>query len=289
MNRLTILFDDKDTKLNIRKINKYLEVERKINKLNTINTSITNYVYGENEKNNKNKPTLHLGIKKNGEDFIHLTIHLSLEKLKDDSAGMIHIKKDIYKITPDCIILSNRKFKKFLYALIRVKVPENKPNSLEFSIDDQEFVTLGIKKECAYDSEIKKESLAIINVLNKLFDENNKEMFIGEVSRNTKSNTYNTRIPFPIHNKTNLILKGINAHTNHFTRKNKGSRMGPVESTEQALNYKRNRKTSFRAIREEKFKKGSKLTRKTNRGQPNKNPYTNTYNLSPNNINEMDS
>jgi hypothetical protein len=237
----------------------------------------------------KNNPTLHLGIKKNGDDFIHLSIHLSLNELKDSSAGMIHIKKDIYKnLKPTQLLISKTKFKNFLYALIAVKVPENKLNSLEFSIDDQEFITPHVKKEFLCDSEIKNESIAMINVLNKLFDENNKEMFIGEVSRNIP-HKYNTRNPFPIHNKTNLILKGINAHTNHFTRKNKGSRMEPLESKEQTLTHKRNRKKSFRAIREERLKKSSKLTRKSNRVQPNRNPYTNTYNLSPNNINKLDS
>ena len=282
VNSLTILFDDKDTKLNIRKINKYLEDERKINNLNIRNTSITNYVYDED----KNAPTLHLGIKKNGNDFIHLTIHLSLNELKDDSAGMIHIKKDVYKrLESSQRLISKSKLNKFLYALIIVKVPENKPNSLEFSIEDQEFITPGIKNECLCDSEIKKEATAMIAVLNKLFDENNKEMFIGDHSRTPR--TYNTRLPYPIHNKTNLILKGINIHTGHFTRKNKGSFINPLQSSEPfRLNSiaTLDRRKTFRARRD--GRKRSRLTRKSNKVNKKSTVFTNTEPLSQNNISE---
>lgn len=189
---------------------------------------------------------------------------------------MIHVSKNIYYNNTHYLLLSKTKFKKHKYSLITVKTPENKPNSLVFSLNHG-ITTPGIKEEYSHDEEIKKEIDIIITVLNRLFDEDNHEYYIG-----------NSRLVH-IHNKTNAVLNIINKHNIYFTRKNKGSRMDPVESTEPVLNHKRNRKKSFRAIREERLKKSSKLTRKSNRVQSNRNPYTNTYNLSPNNINKMDS
>ena len=127
-------------------------------------------------------------------------------------------------------------------------------------------------------------SIVIIDVLNKLFDEDNQKYYVGNYNKVSYVQPL-----YPIHNKTNTVLKNINLFTKYSMRKNMGSRMGPVESTDQALHHKRNRKKSFRIIREERMKKSSKLTRKSNRGQPNRNPYTNTYNLSSNNINKLDS
>jgi hypothetical protein len=267
INNLVYLFDEKN---NI--ITSYIQNERKKVGLNSSITTVKSEVYSQNSK----EYSLHLQIQKNNKDYIHLTIHLYLNNLNSDKSGMIHITKNIYLKNNPHLLISKTKFKKFGYALILVELSENKPNSLVFSIADG-IITPGVKSEFICDDEIKKEMDVIITVLNRLFDENDPDYYIG-----------NGRM-VPIHNKTNMILNNMNKRNIYFTRTNKGSRMGPVESTEQALNHKRNRKKSFRAIREERLKKSSKLTRKSNRVQPNRNPYTNTYNLSTNNINELDS
>ncbi len=46
---------------------------------------------------NSNNSTLHLQLKKDGNDFIHLTIHLVVHTIHPQDSGIIHIAKDIYK------------------------------------------------------------------------------------------------------------------------------------------------------------------------------------------------
>lgn len=267
INILVNLFDI--TNDSTYKIVDYIDNERKKRDMDT-NVTVVSEIYGEDNDNS----TLYLGIRKNNKDFIHLTIHLCLDTLNSDKHGMIHIRKNVFKNRK---LLSSRKFKKFGYALISVENPENKPNSLIFSIADG-ITTPGVKHEFICDDEIKKEMDVIITVLNRLFDENDPDYYIGNKNK-----------LFPIHNKTNAVLNNINRHTEHFTRKNKGSRMGPVESTEPMLNHKRNRKKSFRAIREERFKKSLRFTRKTNKVVRNKSytHHNNTVSLSSNNYKEV--
>jgi hypothetical protein len=65
----------------------------------------------------------------------------------------------------------------------------------------------------------------IINVLNRLFDEDD-EYYIG-----------NNSTLYPIHKKTNLVLNNINKHTTIITRKNKGTFLYPKSiSTESPIN-----------------------------------------------------
>lgn len=270
INALINLFD---TKSDIKIID-YINTERKIRGLNTTDISIDSFLYGENSKN----PTLMILVKKNGIDFIHLTIHLCIKGLNPKGSGIIHFFKDIYDINKSNKMIDRKEF----YSIISVKVPENKPNTLVFSIKDDKSAPVYAKQENI--KQIKEEMDVIITVLNKLFDENNQEYYVGNYNKISYIQPL-----YPIHNKTNTVLKNINLFTKYSTRKNRGSRIGPVESTEPVLNHKRNRKKSFRAIRGERLKRSSKLTRKSNRVQSNRNPYTNTYNLSPNNINELDS
>jgi hypothetical protein len=207
INKLIHLFDEKYNNYvnKNHKITKYIENERKIEGLDSNNVKILSYVYGETKENS----TLFLQIKKNNKDFIHLTIHLIPRNLNPDLAGIIHIDKNIYKIK------SKNKIKNKSYALIYVNRPINKQRSLEFSIADG-YTTLGVTNANKYDSEIQKEMNIIITVLNRLFDEDNQEYYIG-----------NKNIIYPIHNKTNLVLNNINKHTSLITRKNKGIKMYP--------------------------------------------------------------
>lgn len=56
----------------------------------------------------------------------------------------------------------------------------------------------------------------IMTVLNRLFDEDNTDFYIGRQNK-----------LFPIHKNTNAILENINHHSHIVSRKNKGSRMYP--------------------------------------------------------------
>jgi hypothetical protein len=127
INKLVYLFDntynnsiDKNDK-----IKKYIEDERKKQGLDNTNVLIKSEVYGYDDDNS----TLHLSIKKNNTDFIHLTIHISPADLPPQYSTMIHISKDIYKKRSNLTVS-----KKTMYALISVQQPTGKPNSLEFLI-----------------------------------------------------------------------------------------------------------------------------------------------------------
>ena len=94
INKLIQLFDNKNTNIGKNdKITKYIEDERRKQGLDNTNVLIESEVYGYTRKNS----TLHLLIKKNNIDFIHLTIHISPEDLPPQHSTMIHISKDIYK------------------------------------------------------------------------------------------------------------------------------------------------------------------------------------------------
>ena len=171
---------------------------------------IESEVYGENNNNS----SLYLNIKKNNNDFIHLTIHLSVKNLDPKDSGVIHIFKNIYKTKKSGTIKTVIE-KKTLYTLISVLQPLSKPNSLEFSITHS-YIPLSISNTLLYEPEIKEEINVIINVLNKLFDEDNTEFYIGNQNKLV-----------PIHNKTNIILKNMNKQDKHVSRKNKGKMMNP--------------------------------------------------------------
>lgn len=171
--------------------------------LDDTNVLIESEVYGYTVENS----TLYLSIKKNNKDFIHLTIHVAPKELKPTKTGLIHIYKEIYKNINTSIP------KQLLYTLISVKQPIDKPHSLEFSIADG-YNTIGIPNAHIYDPEIQQEMNVIITVLNNIFDENNEEYYIG--------NKF-----YPIHNKTNIILKNINTRTKYTIRKNIGKMLLP--------------------------------------------------------------
>jgi hypothetical protein len=219
VNKLVHLFDDKyDNYLGrAHKLTTYIEDERKLRKLNNTNVSFVSYVYNYNKDNS----TLYLGIQKNKKDFIHLTIHLVPKALNPKNSGIIHIVKNIYKNK------TTKRTRPLTYALISVKQPPFKTKSLEFSID-YGYNTPGISNSHIYDHDIQKEMDVIITVLNRLFDEDNKEFYIGD-----NDNT----IIYPIHNKTNLVLNNINKHTTIITRKNKGKFLLPTNiSTDPSIN-----------------------------------------------------
>lgn len=209
VNKLVQLFDNKVQKHSNPnyKIAKFIENERKARRLNTSDITVSSEVYGENCNNS----TLFLIIRKNNIDILHLSIHLAVKSLNPKSSGIIHISKNICKKIK---ISKNNKIRP--YVLISVQQPIDKPHSLEFSIAEG-YNTLNASNAALYDPMLQQEMDVIITVLNRIFDENNKEFYIG--------NSYNY---VQIHNNTNAVLKNINNHREHVTRKNAGTRVMPL-------------------------------------------------------------
>lgn len=177
-----------------------------------------------------------MSIKKNNIDFIHLSIHIAPKELKPTKTGLIHIYKEIYKNINTSIP------KQLLYALISVQQPTDKPNSLEFSIA-YGYNTIDVPNAHLYDPEIQQEMNVIIAVLNKIFDENNKEYYIGNKI-------------YPIHNKANIVLKNINTRTKYTVRKNIGKTLMPELTNTTIFNIKeKSNKIKY-------IKKNKRMTRK---------------------------
>jgi hypothetical protein len=194
------------------KIVKYIEEERDKQGLSSAHVEISSEVYGYNDENS----TLHLKIKKNNMEFLHLTIHISPAGLNPKDTGMIHIYKDIYRA------INSKTPRRLLYSLIEVKQPTNKPNSLVFSIADG-ITTSGVQNSHIYDQELQQEMNVIITVLNRIFDEDD-EYYIG----NNKNNSISI--------KTDWVLNNINKRPQYISRKNKGTRKGPNNSQQPPIN-----------------------------------------------------
>lgn len=248
INALINLFDKyKHNLKSDSKITRYIENERKMQGLNSNNVEIISYVYGYNNK----KSTLHLGIKKNSQDYLHLTIHLSPDRLDPKHTGMIHIYKDIYRA------VNSKTPKRLLYSLIEVKQPTNKPDSLIFSIGDG-FTTSGVQNSHIYDPELQQEMNVIITVLNLIFDEDN-EYYIG----NRKNNSISI--------KTDWVLNNIDKRTQYISRKNKGIKLGPNNSLQPPINL--NNLAIQRILKTKRKSNGTRRKQKENRAihsfQPN--------------------
>ena len=230
INKLVHLFDDESKNSNV-KISNYIENERQIQGLDMTHVTISGEVYGQKEA----KPTLHLGIKKNNKDFLHLSLHLSIDTLNPKNQGPIHFLKNVY-------CKKGNVGKKLAYALILIRQPENKPKSLEFSIADGYSTKLN--NAHLYDYELQQEMKVIITVLNRIFDEDNKEFYIGNENK-----------LFSIHNKTDTVLENINRFSKSVTLKNKGVRMYPPLNNGQQYVIQRNKRMP-------KIKSKAKCTRK---------------------------
>jgi hypothetical protein len=208
ISRLIDLFNN-NKKHNTPKIIKYIEDERHLQNLDSKNVEIKSYIYNTSAQDS----TLHLQIAKNGIDFIHLSMHLVPKTINVDKAGLIHIKKDIYRKMKVSYRENNR-----LYALITVEQPKGKPNSLVFSIDKDYYKTnvSHITNTSKLDVEINKEMEVIIAVLNRLFDESDTEHYIGDKDK---------LLPINLNNNTvNNVLNNINKHSVLISRKNKGTK-----------------------------------------------------------------
>jgi hypothetical protein len=215
INNLINLFNEK---VNLKK---YIENERKKRGLHK-NIKIKSRFYIP-----KNRiPTLILDIIKNNKSFIHLSIHLPLKHLNPENSGILHFYKNVYETK---INKTKKQNENKLYTLINVIHPEDKPNSLEFSIDNNTKLNKTVN---IYNKEIQKEMDVILTVLNRLFDEDNHEYYIG----------YNKEMT-NIHNQTNNVARIINKYKKYATRKNKGKTYFPKIKKIPSFSIKYKRKT----------------------------------------------
>jgi len=250
INELVKIFDRRYNSDPNHKISKYILDERASRGLSNHNIQIKSSAYGTNSSNS----TLLLDILKNNKNFIHLTIHLTIKALNSKNNGIIHIVKNLYKSQ------TTKHQKRGLYALISVQ--PIKQQSLIFTINNGyntpnvEYFTNFInsinssktKKALEYEPEIKEEMDVIITVLNRMFDEDNKDYYIG---RNINKNKL-----WNIHPKVNIFLNDINNHNIYGNRYNKGVKINPSWSNESPLtiSYNRNKIKSKKKSKRHTYK-----------------------------------
>jgi hypothetical protein len=184
------------------KITEIVREERRRRGLEEENTTVHSSVYGTDDRNS----TLQLMIKKRGNDFIHLTIHLAPEYFKTDErdAGMVHVVKNVYKS-----VASTRQ-QHYLRAIYAIEKIQDKPHSFHFSIQ-QRYDTPHIHNTVdQYDNEVKQEIDVMTAVLNQIFDETN-DNYVGSAH------------PEPIEQNTDAILRNMNTRTTYIKRKNVGT------------------------------------------------------------------
>lgn len=262
INRLIFLF-------NSGLISNYVNEERRASHLINMDVEIKSEVYGINHNNT----SLFLIVRKNNEDFIHLTIHLAPDWLSSGlkDKGVIHIVKDVYNKS----IHGKKQY--LLSAIYYLEHPINKPDSLTFTIayghPTPSYPTATpeyISDIAKYDKEVEEEMDVITRVLNKLFDEDNVEFYIGnyhkkyliqnnnhniqqsiDVTDNINSilnklnnkkytiqnNNYkNIQQSFEINHQINSVLNNINTRTKYIKRKNIGHHMFKKYPNHEAMN-----------------------------------------------------
>ena len=202
--------------------------------MNTSNIEISSNV----DIKGKHGPSLYLNIMKNNQKYIHLSIHFCITDLDPTKQGTVHMFKNIFdNLTRNTSMTKSklRKLKHRMYALITVHQPIDKPESLEFTIENT-YLTTNMPTANRNDSQLQKEMNTILIVLNRLFNEKDTEYYIGR-----QKNIIN------INNNTNNILKHMNMHNKYSTRKNKGILLGPKTSNQEPIimkhSIKRNQKT----------------------------------------------
>jgi len=99
----------------------------------------------------------------------------------------------------------------------------------------------------------------IIDVLNRLFDEDNKEFYIGIRHRDNTNYVNNHYKLYEPHKLTNTVLQNMNMHSKYNTRRNKGRMMLPFfhnnttfvinENTYRKLPIKKGKRVTSRQTR----------------------------------------
>lgn len=190
--------------------------------VNISSLTINSMIFGMDDKNNKHA-TLIIEILKNGKKFIHFTLHLVSKTLNATNSGIIHFKKNIYH---------SRQYIKnpFLtYVLIKVEQPEDKLKSLHFTIAYQHIIPNN-DSNSRNNAELKLYMNVILNVLNRLFDEDNMQYYIG-----------NRNLLLKLHPKTKEILQLMNNHTTISQRKNIGT-MNIINNTNNNIYQRKNKR-----------------------------------------------
>jgi hypothetical protein len=218
INKLIQLFDLKSTNSG-NKVKTYIEDERLAQGLDYDNVTIKSCAYGYGQG-----PSLLIDVFKNNKEFLHITLHLCPQSFELKGSGPIHFRKNAYRVTHPIIS------KKGQYVSIFVQQPFGKPDSLHFSVED----TCSSGKH-PNDSELQKEINVVLTVLNRLFNEDNKEFYIG-----------NNDVLIPVHEKLNNVLKNINTFKNNVTRKDFGTRVLPLSNNKYIFNRKNAPKTPKR-------------------------------------------
>ncbi len=209
-------------------ISKYIEDERIFQGMNTSNITITSNI----DVKSIHGPSVYLNIIKNNQKYIHLSIHLCIKDLEPTKQGTIHMFKNVFDDITRNTSMTKSKLRRLtprMYALITVHQPTNKPKSLEFTIEDEYLIT-DISGANTNDSQLQREMKAILDVLNRLFNEENEKYYIGRKKDMTN-----------VHNKTNTILASMNTYTKYATRKNHGVLLGPRPSNQSPFVFKRNK------------------------------------------------
>jgi hypothetical protein len=216
------------------KVTEFIREERRRSGLDDTNTIVESSVYGT-EVNNT---TFQILIKKGGKDFVHLSIHLAPEFLETTmkDSGIVHIVKNIYKSR----VVSRRKdyYIKSIYAISQ---PEGKYHSLHFEIRQRYSTPSTIVKNVnMYDDEVKQEMNVITRVLNKMFDEDDIEHYVGDyhsIHHNIQSNT-------PTEPNTPNIIRNINTRTKFISRRNLHKLTTENSNTIQGGRYKTKKNTN---------------------------------------------
>lgn len=252
-NRLVHLFDEKvDNNADGEKhIIKYIQKERQHRGLSDDGVTMYSMVYGEHANNS----TLHVNIVKDKIDYLHLSIHLSPIKLIPKDQGLIHFVKDKYLN----LFKLAKSQKRSLYTLVHIEQPPHKLNSLRFFRTDGDRTNVD-KSKGDYDADLAIEMNVILAVMNRLFDEDDKEYYIGSPD-----------IIYPIHKRTENVLVNVNRPNVIPKRHNKGTMLLPplYPTSEVPTIPKRNYTAKVRKVYENKSM-NEKSTRKTPRKRKGK-------------------
>jgi len=214
INRLIYLFDSKPSYNDpIHNIAAYIHEEHKRRGINTSNLYVKSRVHGIT--NPKPDPMCIVEIKYNKKTLVHLTIHLAPEQLKASAHGMIHLVKNIYQNSKKYGTLKNGGRVRLLAT------KSNNSKSLFFTIMDGRAPPL--QGNISLDPIIQQEMDVLVSVLNKLFDEHDREHYVGDFTAPSELVNMNTIPPIrPNHPNTPLVTSQINMYGIAITRKNKG-------------------------------------------------------------------
>ena len=159
INRLIHMFDNK--MIDDNHIIRFIEDERIRRGIHDPTITFYSSAHGYHANNGS---SLLLGVRQNGIDLFHFTIHISVKTLPDTASGMVHFYKNIY--TPQ----STRKLRRTLYTRISLNIPNEKPKSLKFTVENGYHTPSIFSNIDKYDTIIHREMNVILYVLNRILN-----------------------------------------------------------------------------------------------------------------------